>query len=85
MKKVKRLMIIGSLFLIPLLSLGQDASSVTHDFSQLGADKLGRNASLENGIIIVLFLIFSYEVYKFYLGQKKSREQEELGVDSDWN
>jgi len=65
--------------------LGQDASSITHDFSQLGANKLGNNASLENGIIIVLVLIFSYEVYKFYLGQKKSREQEKMGVESEWN
>ena len=85
MKKVRRLMIIGSLFIIPLLSLGQDVSSITHDLYQAGAGKPGSNTSFANGIIIVLALIFSYEVYKFYLGQKKSREQEKMGLESEWN
>lgn len=85
MKKVKRFLILGSLFIIPLLSLGQDASSVTHDIYQAGVGKAGSSAMLANGIIIALTLMFSYEVYKFYLGQKKSREQEKMGLESDWN
>ena len=81
MKKVKRFLILGSLFIIPLLSLGQDVSSVSYDLSKAGAN-IGSSDSTADGIIIALVLIFSYEVYKFFLEQKKLREREKLGLEN---
>lgn len=83
MKKFKRLMVLSSLFIIPLLSLGQDASSFSQNFSRIGTSSIGNSISLADAIIVVLALIFFREVYKFFLDQKRLRGQEGMDTQNE--
>jgi len=78
MNKIKKFLIIGSLFLVPLFSVGQEDPSipVPPDCPTGGDSKAGAGASIADGAFILIAFALSYGVYKYQLEHKKIKEHE---------